>query len=216
MKRTTLAVEAYLDAKHAVVAAGYASEIDWQSALSFSKVDESHFLREAAWAVLLAGFRESVVRARFAAISRAFLEWKSADSIQATRRTCVRQALRVFNHGAKIQAIASIAEQVASRGFASLAEEIKADPLGRLRAFPYIGPVTSCHLAKNLGFNVAKPDRHLVRIAAMLGFASPSELCITVGDLVGEKASVIDVVFWRFATISHDYEHQLLRYGPAC
>jgi hypothetical protein len=60
------------------------------------------------------------------------------------------------------------------------------------------GPVTVWQLAKNLGFDVPKPDRHLVRIAEQLGFSSPSQLCGAIADVSGEAVKVIDLVIWRY------------------
>jgi hypothetical protein len=43
--------------------------------------------------------------------------------------------------------------------------------------FPMIGPVTSFNLAKNIGLDVAKADRHLSRLAANVGFSDVPSLC---------------------------------------
>ena len=42
-----------------------------------------------------------------------------------------------------------------------------------IQTFPYMGKATALHFAKNLGLDFAKPDRHLNRICATLGFSSP-------------------------------------------
>jgi hypothetical protein len=62
-------------------------------------------------------------------------------------------------------------------------------------------------LAKNLGVDTAKPDRHLVRVAEATGYSSPATLCEHLARIVGDAAAVVDVVIWRFATISADYEN---------
>ena len=203
------AVDSYLDAKHTLLLAGYAPEIDWQASRSFDRVDESMFLREAAWVVLSAGFSEAVLRGRFKDISEAFLHWASARKISLSADRCFRDAISVFGHVRKITAIVDIAEEVALLGFATLAAELQEDPVGRLQGFPYIGPVTSLHLAKNLGFDVAKPDRHLIRIATALNFESTAELCQAVSHVVGDRLAVVDLIFWRFATLVPDYEARL-------
>ena len=83
---------AYLDAKMAVIDAGFSFEIDWQENIDFDRVNESGFLREAAWVVLASGFRESVVRKVFPYISDSFLNWESADAIVANRAACLSSA----------------------------------------------------------------------------------------------------------------------------
>ena len=68
-----------------------------------------------------------------------------------------------------------------------------------------MGPVTSCHLAKNLGMEIVKPDRHLTRLAEKAGYDTVEQMCRTIADIVGDTLSVIDVVFWRYATIADAY-----------
>lgn len=67
--------------------------------------------------------------------------------------------------------------------------------LGRL---PYIGEITRYHLAKNFGVDVAKPDRHLVRIAAHFGETTHS-LCARLARESGDRINTVDVVLWRAA-----------------
>ena len=98
---------------------------------------------------------------------------------------------------------------VAARGFERIRAEIRSAPMETLIRFPYIGPVTVCHLAKNLGFATAKPDRHLVRIARLLGQTSPAELCEKLSRATGDPIQVVDTVLWRYAEQHPGYERQL-------
>lgn len=203
MRRT---VDAYLEAKHTIICAGYAREIDWQCQVAPDRVTEPEFLGEAAWVILSTGFRETTVRTRFAAISAAFYDWEDAQTIHRDAERCIASALPHFNNGPKIRAIASLAGYItAAGGFSRLWSQVRTDPLQYLIRLPYIGPTTSCHLAKNLGFDVVKPDRHLVRVAAFLRWETVDQMCAEVAAVVGDKVSVIDLVFWRFATLSPDY-----------
>ena len=208
--RAKRAVDAYLDAKYALLSAGYADEIDWQDSRSPERVDESTFLEEAAWVVLSTGFSEKVLRGRFDTISRAFLYWENAHTIVRHAQVCEAHALAAFNHRGKIHAITTLARIVATSGFSDIWDEVVKDPVETLRGFPYIGPVTSLHLAKNLGFDVAKPDRHLIRISKVLRFDCVEKLCRSVSHEVGDRTAVVDLVFWRFATEFPDYEERLL------
>jgi len=196
----------YLEAKRRVVAQGFGHDLDWQAGCSLDSVTEQDFLREAAWVVLSAGLSETTVRNLFDKISQCFLNWRSADAITRNREVCVRNALLVFGHSKKIAAIAEIACVVSSRGFAKFKCGLRDDCIGVLRKLPYIGPVTVFHLAKNLGLDVAKPDRHLVRIAQAAGACSPQDLCTAISATVGDRIGVVDLVLWRFATIERTYE----------
>ena len=96
----------------------------------------------------------------------------------------------------------------------SIRDRIEEKPLETLSEFPYIGPVTVYHLAKNLGFPVAKPDRHLVRIANVVGRASPAELCDELSLATGDPVQLVDLVLWRYASSTPGYE-ELIRVGIA-
>lgn len=198
-------LNAYLFAKEYVIRAGYSSEIDWQDNLRFEDSTEQKFLREVAWVILCSGMREQVVRKHFSKISLAFCNWESAEQICKRRLLCRRRALTVFGHRQKIDAIIGAAELIFSRGYESLKSEVEISGIQTLRRIPFIGPVTVYHLAKNLGLDVAKPDRHLCRIASALDFESPDDLCKVVASEVGDRISTIDLILWRFATLRQDY-----------
>ena len=201
--------ELYFHAKDTVLEKGYSHEIEWQASRRFNEVREEDFLRESAWVILSAGMNEKVIRGKFQEISECFFAWKDASLIANHERECVSTALGVFNHRGKIQAIATIAVLVHQTGFVHMKNQIDMDPLGKLQELPYIGPVTCYHLAKNLGIPVAKPDRHLVRIAAALGYSDVQALCRDVAQLSGDAVPVVDLVLWRFATLEPAYERLL-------
>lgn len=192
---------AYLEIKRTVIEAGYASEIDWQEDVSLGHLTETEFLRQAAWVVLSSGMRESVIRRHFEEITIAFLDWRSAGVILANETACRSAALRVFGHTGKINAILSIATHIVANGFQLVHERLFTHGIEHLRELPYLGPVTSLHLAKNIGIAVAKPDRHLCRIAKTLNYASPAKLCDDIARLVPDPIGVVDLVLWRYATL---------------
>src|SRR6202167_3137039 len=196
---------AYVKAKLKVLAAGYAPEIMWQKTLEIQDLTEVHLLRECAWVILSSGMRESVIRKKFPDIGHSFFEWASAKEIVLHRDHCIRTALRFFWHERKIEAIAQSAQIIYSKGFEVLRDEIAYDPIGTLRQFPYIGPATSFHMAKNIGLPFAKPDRHLCRLAALSGYEEPSDLCSAIAEYIGDPVSVVDIVLWRFAILQPDY-----------
>ena len=149
--------------------------------------------------------KEKVVRLKFPKISQAFCNWENASKIFRRRRSCRSNALKHFRHEQKIDAILSVSESVKVEGFETIKTKIADHGIEYLESFPYIGTVTKFHLGKNLGLDVVKPDRHLCRIASQSGFDSPDQMCHVVHELTGEKLSVIDLVFWRFATLDNNY-----------
>ena len=202
---TNKAVRKYLVAKEIVIEEGYGEEINWQASLCFDDVNESTFLRELAWVVLSSGMRERVVRNLFDDISRCFFNWGSAELIADNEEKCLHDAIRYFNNEPKISAITKAAKKINGLGFSRLKMMIRENPIETLQDFSYIGPITVYHLAKNIGLPVAKPDRHLTRIANMEGYSDVQEFCNEISRLSGDSTPVVDIVLWRFATIESDY-----------
>jgi hypothetical protein len=184
------------------VSKDFDSEREWQRHVLGRGFSERDLLREAAWVILCSGFNERVVRHRFDAISLCFCDWVSAEYIVRRAERCRSTAMSVFGNARKIGAILDVCHHVCEEGFGTLSIRILADPVRELRKLPFIGPVTTYHLAKNLGIDVVKPDRHLARMAARLGFRSAESLCTAIGHEVGEPAAVVDIVLWRYCALS--------------
>lgn len=198
-------VDRYVDAKEVIIGEGFESELDWQQGLDFASSQESDFLREAAWVILSSGMREVTIRMKFPEITTAFLGFNNATDIIDNASKCRTDAMELFSHAGKIDAIISMAFRVVIDGFETIKNLTSHYGVKYLQSFDFIGPVTSYHLAKNLGLNVSKPDRHLCRVAEVSGFDSVAELCEKISKITGDSVPVVDLVIWRFATIRSDY-----------
>lgn len=204
-KRQEILVSTYLDAKEYVIERGFAWELDWQAKLSFEETIESQFLAEAAWVILASGFRESIIRRIFPTISEAFFNWENASIIVLNIDQCRLDAYNHFKNEKKIDAICCLAVRVLDDGFEQVKSSIRENGIDYLQSFPFIGPISSLHLLKNLGIPVAKPDRHLMKIANVAGFNTVEELCSTIKESVGDSIPEIDIVLWRYATLKTNY-----------
>lgn len=172
-------------------------ELQWQQNVEFNGFTESDMLRETAWVILCSGFREKTVHKLFDYISLCFCDWESAEAIVLAQGNCVATAASAFGNLRKLQAISDVAARIHYDSFATMKASILQHPIPTLQTLPQIGPITSFHLAKNLGLDVAKADRHLVRLSDRLGFSSCSDLCDAVSQARGESIKVVDLVFWR-------------------
>lgn len=148
--------------------------------------------------ILCSGFKEAIVKRHFDFISLCFCDWESSEEICIRAEQCRRTALGRFHNIRKINAIVETAFHVTRIGFGNIRRTVLEDPIGTLRRIPHIGPVTSFHLAKNLGMNTAKPDRHLSRFAASMGFHDAHDLCKVITDHTGEPVDVVDLILWRY------------------
>jgi hypothetical protein len=129
---------------------------------------------------------------------------------------CHATASAAFRNERKLCAIVNVARNVDEVGFAQLKKRITRDPLAELRRLPHIGHVTMWHLAKNLGFEVAKPDRHLERLSALAGYTSTHRLCRALSEVTGDAVNVVDLVLWRFVSSANEAVDYLHADAPGC
>lgn len=160
----------------------YRAEIEWcRNRSSFSEVTPETFLLEYVYVVLNAGMKEQVARKIF----EKFRE---------------RMNPAIIGHPKKREAV-----RAALRNYEEWFESLKAasDKIEYLDSLPWIGPITKYHLARNLGIDTVKPDRHLKRLADRFGFSSPMEMCIDIQRrLCGkENLGTIDVILWRYCNL---------------
>lgn len=209
MTRSSAATRAYLFAREHVEDAGYVAEIDEHERHSISDCDAALFVRESAWVILSSGMREAIVRRRFPGVCAGFSHFECLDEVSAEPLPFVQRARSAFNHRPKLMGIVHAAQWVTADGFEPIKRRLLWEGPKCLERIPFIGPITAFHLAKNLGLPVAKADRHLTRIAGELGFPTPHELCDRIAHRTGDAPHVIDLVFWRFATLRPDYRETM-------
>ena len=192
------AVAFYGNAKRRLLNEGCAAEINWQAGQNPDATTECDFLRESAWVIYCSGFREATVRRYFDYLSLCFFDWTSSKAIASSGNACVMAAMNAMRNRRKHEAIVTVASHVAKMGFEVFKRQLIKSPIETLQGFPFLGPVTSIHLAKNLGFDLAKPDRHLVRLKDHLGFNDVEEMCRSISSVTGDPLKVVDLVLWRY------------------
>lgn len=174
--------EQYLSLKDRIIRLGYAREIDWSEDIK-PCLDEWAFTAEFIWVVLNSGMKNQVAQ-------------KIRDRIYDALKDG-RDISEVFGHKGKVAAIKYVLENQAEL-FRQYQEAD--DKLAYLKSLPWIGDITKYHLAKNLGVDTMKPDRHLVRIAK--GFdMDPFEMCQKLSEAIGDKVATVDLVIWRAANL---------------
>jgi len=192
---------AYLVIKDELVQTQFVEEIDWQDSVRIEDVTEQGFLADCAFVILNSGMRARVVRDKWPDFYRAFAGFPSAETLLRIEESTTRDALMVFNHAGKVKGIFDICRHIQSRGGWEAFWERASDPelwTMELELLPWIGPITKYHLAKNLGIDCCKPDRHLERLARAIFVESPHSMCNAIRDVTGDKLAVIDIVLWRF------------------
>ncbi len=178
--KTPLTLKDYLSLRTKLKEFGYGDEWEWSQTIQ--PVSEPLvFWTEFAWVVLNSGMKNQVAERIWARVRPAVESGGSASA--------------VFGHEGKARAI----DAVYRNRERLLKDYMEAqDKIAFLRSLPWIGPITCWHLAKNFGFDVAKPDRHLVRIAGEEGV---SALCERLAAGSGDRVATVDVVIWRAANL---------------
>lgn len=205
----------YFIAKKYVIQKGYSDEIDWQEEVSISNLTSQTFLEEYSWVVLASGLSDKVVSSVFPKIKTILRNWNDLEFIAKNYDSLEEYLLIVFNNKLKIKAILDTSLIVYSVGIEKMKNQIQKNGLIHLKSFKFIGDTTCYHLAKNIGLNFAKPDRHLLRISKIMGFETPHALCKLISDYVSEKIQVVDLVLWRYATLDRNYEKKLEELLPS-
>lgn len=190
-------VELFYTAEKFLKANGFAQEIEWcDNRPSFDQLSEKDFFREYTWVVFNSGMRNAVVEAKWRELSEAFLYFNSLKVLEDQDQV-LQEALKVFGNHKKVLAVIETAQKICEEGYLHFSSRIKENPLEILSSLPFIGEVTKFHLARNLGFDYIKPDRHLVKLASKYGM-TPFELCDRIHKETGRRLGTIDVVLWRF------------------
>lgn len=174
--------QTYLMHKHNLINEGYENEILWQTNLQ-PVTDPEIFRDETIWVILNSGMKEQIARMIWEKIKFAIKE--DIDISQA------------FGHKGKVAAIKYIRSNYETifSGYLKAPNKIE-----YLQEIPFIGSITKYHLAKNLGHDCVKPDRHLVRIAKKYGKCC-EDMCEDISKETGDKVSVVDIVLWRSANL---------------
>lgn len=105
----------------------------------------------------------------------------------------------VFGHAGKVKAIEFIIENRIDLFNKFLSVQIS-EKISYLETIPFIGGITKYHLARNLGIDVCKPDRHLERIAKKYK-TTPEILCKKLSDETGDRVGIVDLIIWRSANL---------------
>lgn len=178
-------VDEYKELRAAVIDAGYGEEVRWAQNVKAPTTPEALW-REYSWVVINSGMRNQVAQGIWARVQPHVEAGGSARD--------------VFGHAKKAEAIDWAWRQ--RRTIFARFGELRSDfastetMLRWCVAYPWIGPITKYHLAKNLGIDVAKPDRWLERVAACSD-EKVAELCARLARESGDRIATVDLVIWR-------------------
>ena len=157
---------------------GYGPAIEWSENIAAPDNAED-FAQRTIYVIFNSGFRNSIAEPIY---QRCIVALRNGDS-----------ATTVFGHPGKALAIDTIwttrLELFEHYGQAT-------DPIEFLERLPWIGPITSQHLGKNLGLMLAKNDVHMQRLARR-DQTTTAKLCESLARTSGYRVPTIDTILWR-------------------
>lgn len=199
-------VEAYFRDARKFVNQYYPDVYNHYKHLYPSIVTSDFFLREYVWCVYTSGFNSHIVAKHFENIYPVYheillnAETNLLTAFDHTLEDVMWQNIsKCIANRRKFDAILETIKFIAVYGYAKFSREYlqSADTMQKLA---YIGPVTKFHLARNLGFDVVKPDLHLTRLADFFDFLSPLGMCQYLADNFDERLGVVDLILFYAAS----------------
>lgn len=172
----------FFELRQKVINAGYGEEIVWQESVTEPDTADE-FMWQYIWVVISSGMKNQVARIIELRIINAYNNGKPINT--------------AFRHKGKVKAI-----EYMMVNHDELFEQYlnNKDKLAFLKSLPWVGEITKYHLAKNLGEDIAKPDRHLVRIAHRYGETAQA-LCEKLAKETGYRIATVDLIIWRAANL---------------
>ena len=160
---------------------------------NIENVSKWKFFVEYVFAVLVAGFKVATINQRWNRIRDALWGFNFVK-IYMNSDLARKRLLRAFGNKRKADAIIKGAIRITDLDWDDFKKEIVKD-INVLDDLPGIGPVSVYQIARNLGYDTIKPDRHIKRVADYFGL-NPFEMCKTIAEATHQPAHYVDTVFW--------------------
>ena len=177
----------------------FPGDLEWSESIiqtDLKNITKEWFYSEYAHCVCCAGFNVNIVWMKGDALNEAYYGYdpvKVAANPEAVRTA----ALKIINNKRKVDAIIKGAGIICKLEWPSFLYQVKED-INLLKILPYIADVLKYHLARNIGFNVIKPDIHIKRLAKYYGL-DPFKMCEMLSEKMGLPCHTVDSVLWRAA-----------------
>ncbi len=157
----------------------WAGQFDWAESVT-RPIDAEAMARELIFVIANSGMKNTVARTIYQRVMGALEAGQDPSS--------------AFGHAGKAAAMAMIWRE-RERLFHELATLTDADIADWCGRLPFIGAITRWHASKNLGADVAKPDRWLERVAT-LSNETVTQLCTRLAQATGDRVATVDLVIW--------------------
>jgi len=169
------------------------------------KYTEHEFIEHYIWVVLSSGLRYKVVQKIYPKVMyviNGMINGKITFSrlCEVDDKLFIEQVLKVFGNRRKVVGIkrAAVIVEDFYGNYENFINCYDKDGRKILEELPYLGPRTSYHMEIGLNKDVAKPDRHLERVALYFSYNDVQEFCIYIKGITGDNLRIVDAVWWSF------------------
>ncbi|MCL0059925.1 hypothetical protein M1O20_05555 [Dehalococcoidia bacterium] len=163
----------------------------WVYEVSPESISPKYFFEQYIWVVYACNFQVKILEQLEGDLYRAYGDYETFDE---TRRVAV---LGVINNIRKWNAVYNTAIKLQYLGWHDF-KKTYLTGIDSMTALKFIGPVTKFHLARNLGFDKCKPDRHMCRLKESFGYNSVDEMCRYLAKRYGLQVKEIDLILWKY------------------
>ena len=181
----------YEVAKNFVENSDYAQEVKIQKSLNFDQVTKEQFFIEFAFVIFNTGMRNQIAQ-------KMFEKFRDAGNDPNTVNHPLKKAALIRGLNEHIIWFDELKRKKTDR-----------DRIEYLVTLPFIGKITKYHLAKNIGIDCVKPDRHLVTLSKRFEFERPRMMCEYISKRSGDLLRVVDVILWRYCNLNPDVVKEL-------
>ena len=179
----------------------FPEDLEWSEEIihtDLEDVSKQWFFSEYVHCVYCSGFSVRTVRMKSDAIREAYYDYdpvKVAANPEEARRKAMKKAC--IRNKRKVDAIIKGAGIISKLEWPGFLYKVKED-INMLKTLPYIAEVLKFHLARNIGFNLIKPDVHLKRLAKHYEL-DPFKMCERLSESTGLPRHTVDSILWRAA-----------------
>ncbi|KKN15941.1 hypothetical protein LCGC14_0981040, partial [marine sediment metagenome] len=179
----------------------FPEDLEWSDEIlhtDLKDITKEWFYAEYIHVVYCSGFSVRTVRMKQDAIREAYYDYDpvkvAANPEEARRKAMKKTAIR---NKQKIMSIIKAAGIINDLEWPEFLYKAK-NNFDLFKTLPYIADKLKYHLARNVGFNVIKPDVHIERLANHYGL-DPFEMCDMLSEKTGLPRHTVDSIIWRAA-----------------
>ena len=167
----------------------------------FDSVDQRAFLAQYLWVIYVSGFRNAVVKMHFDALVAAF---QDLDLEKVAAMGTIDASVLPIRNQRKADAFLKGCGLIRAEGWTDFKERIRERGRVALMELPYIGPVTSQHMALAIGLeDTEKADTWMVQCAEECS-ASVDQFVTFLARESGLTRQQVDNYLWQYC---RDHQH---------